>query len=118
MCQYLQAVQAPPTNQPDLDLPRQVWASAVRWALAELASSDPGRSLEVRVPPYGAVQMLPGTRHSRGTPPAVVQIGPAAFLDLVTGRLTWQKGLELGLVEASGQGADLSAHLPLNKLLD
>lgn len=81
--------------------------------LAVLAESAPGRSVEVRVPPYAAVQAVPGVRHTRGTPPAVVETDAATWIDLATGALTWGDAVDRGLVDASGERADLSPYLPL-----
>lgn len=92
---------------------RDVIATAVRWSLEELAARAPGQSVEVRVPPYGAVQIVEGSVHRRGTPPAVVEVNPDAFLRLVTGAAQWATAVQLGLVVASGERADLSALLPL-----
>ena len=69
--------------------------------LAVLEERAPGRSVEVRVPPYAAVQVIPGVRHTRGTPPAVVEMDAATWLALATGELTWAGG------RAGGQGAGL-----------
>lgn len=92
---------------------RPVYREAVRALLTALAERAPGRSVEVRVPPYGAVQCLPGPRHTRGTPPNVVEMDPATWLALATGRLSWAKAVTEGRVQVSGNRADLSAHLPL-----
>jgi hypothetical protein len=81
--------------------------------LALLAQRAPGRSVEVRVPPYAAVQCIEGVRHTRGTPPAVVETDPETWLALATGRLTWSGAVGSGRVRASGERTDLSAHLPL-----
>lgn len=94
-------------------LPASTVRTAVRYALEELASRAPGRALEVRVPPAGAVQALPGPRHTRGTPPNVVETDPETWLALVTGRLGWADAVSHGRVRASGSRADLSLHLPL-----
>ena len=69
--------------------PRTALATAVRFTLEELAQRAPGRSVEVRVPPYGAVQCVEGPRHTRGTPPNVIETDAATWLDLVTGRQDW-----------------------------
>jgi hypothetical protein len=82
--------------------------------LAVLAERAPGRSVEVRVPPYAAVQAVPGVRHTRGTPPAVVETDPATWLDLATGVLTWAEAVDGGRVVASGERADLAPYLPLD----
>lgn len=84
-----------------------------RVTLARLEESAPGRSVEVRVPPYGAVQVIPGVRHTRGTPPAVVETDPATWLALATGATSWAEALASGAVRASGERADLAPYLPL-----
>ena len=88
-------------------------ATAVRFTLEELASVVPGGAVEVRVPPYGAVQCVGGSRHTRGTPPNVVEADPAAWLALASGRLTWGQAVASGAVSASGAHADLAEYLPL-----
>jgi hypothetical protein len=88
-------------------------AAAVRWTLEELADRHPGHSTEVRVPPFGAVQCVAGPRHTRGTPPNVVETDAATWLALVTGELAWTEAVGTGRVRASGSRADLSALLPL-----
>ena len=86
---------------------------AVRFLLEELASRAPGRSVEVRVPPYGAVQCIDGPRHTRGTPPNVVEVDPMTWVNLATGELDWATAVAEGLATASGERADLSEFLPL-----
>ncbi|MEJ7832890.1 MAG: sterol carrier family protein [Nocardioides sp.] len=81
--------------------------------LAVLEARAPGRSVEVRVPPYAAVQVVPGVRHTRGTPPAVVEMEAETWIGLAAGTLTWAEADEAGRVRASGERADLSAYLPL-----
>ena len=81
--------------------------------LALLAVRAPGRSVEVRVPPYAAAQVVPGVRHTRGTPPAVVELDGATWVALATGRVSWAEAMAEGKVRASGQRADLSPYLPL-----
>lgn len=78
-----------------------------------LAAAYPGRSVEVRVPPYAAVQCLAGPRHTRGTPPNVVETDPATWVDLCAGLVGWSEAVRDGRVRASGERADLSAVLPL-----
>jgi hypothetical protein len=68
------------------------------------------------VPPHVAVQLVPGPRHTRGTPPNVVETDAATWLRLATGELTWERAVADGRVSASGNRADLSAHLPLSPL--
>ena len=95
---------------------RRVTATAVRYTLEELAACAPGRSVEVRVPPFGVTQAVAGTVHRRGTPPSVVETDAATWLALATGRLTWQDALADGALHASGERCDLSAYLPLVRL--
>jgi hypothetical protein len=88
-------------------------ATAVRFSLEELAERAPGRTLEVRVPPYGAVQCVEGPRHTRGTPPNVIETDARTWLDLATGQADWDTALAGGTVHASGQRATLTDLLPL-----
>lgn len=85
----------------------------VKHFLAVLAERAPGRSVEVRVPPYAAVQAVAGVRHTRGTPPAVVETDAGTWLALATGDLEWHDAVAAGKISASGERTDLSAHLPL-----
>ncbi|WP_196717260.1 sterol carrier family protein [Actinomyces trachealis] len=94
-------------------LDRTTVATAVRFTLEELAACAPGRSVEVRVPPYGVTQAVAGTVHRRGTPPSVVETDADTWLALATGRLAWAEALERGCLDASGERCDLSAYLPL-----
>lgn len=86
---------------------------ATGYLLEELTARAPGRSVEVRVPPYVVVQCVGGPRHTRGTPPNVVETNPLTWVLLATGRLGWQDAVREGRVHASGERADLSAYLPL-----
>jgi hypothetical protein len=96
--------------------PRSVLGAAVKTTARWLAQQVPGRSVELRVPPYVAVQLVPGPRHTRGTPPNVVETDPATWLRLATGELAWDDAVAEGRVSASGNRADLSDHLPLAAL--
>lgn len=87
--------------------------AAVRHLLEDLAERAPGRSVEVRVPPHAAVQCVEGPRHTRGTPPNVIETDPRTWLELATGRLSWADATAAGKIAASGARADLSALLPL-----
>lgn len=97
---------------------RDVVRTAVRFTLEELASVAPGNAVEVRVPPDGAVQAVPGPRHTRGTPPNVVETDPGTWLELVTGALTWADAVAGARLRASGERADLAAWLPLQAARD
>jgi hypothetical protein len=81
--------------------------------LALLSERAPGRSVEVRVPPFAAAQVVPGIRHTRGTPPAVVELDAVTWIALATGEVTWPDALAEGRIRASGERADLSPYLPL-----
>lgn len=88
-------------------------AAAVRGTLAVLREVAPGSSVEVRIPPYAAVQVVAGARHRRGTPPAVVETDARTWLLLVSGRESWAAAEQRGALRASGERSDLSALLPL-----
>lgn len=88
-------------------------AVAVRLLAHVLTKSAPGRSVEVRVPPYAAVQAIEGPRHTRGTPPNVVETDAATWLEIATGRVSWSDAVSAGRISASGERAELSQHLPL-----
>ncbi|RNL84416.1 sterol carrier family protein [Halostreptopolyspora alba] len=92
---------------------REAIRTVVRGSLAEFAQRVPGRSVEIRVPPFGAVQAVEGPRHTRGTPPGVIETDPLTWIALTMGRLTWHSAVADGSVDASGERADLSPHLPL-----
>jgi hypothetical protein len=92
--------------------------SEVKAALALLEAKAPGRAIEVRIPPYAAIQMGEGPTHTRGTPPNVVEMDAQTFLDLASGKDAWSNALAAGKISASGVRADLSAYLPLDIQLD
>jgi len=89
-------------------------ATASRYLLQVLGDIAPGNTLEVRVPPFGAAQVVEGPRHTRGTPPNVVEMDAATWLALASGSLGWGDALSQGRVTASGSRADLSAWLPID----
>ncbi|KPG88786.1 sterol carrier family protein [Frigoribacterium sp. RIT-PI-h] len=97
----------------DLTAPRPVTAMAVRWLLQVLADGEPGATVEVRVPPFGAVQFREGLSHTRGTPPNVVETDAATFVRLATGDLSWPEARAGALVSASGSRADLTGYVPI-----
>ena len=88
-------------------------ALAVRYALQLIRQKAPGNSVELRVPPFGAVQVIEGPRHTRGTPPAVIEVSAEVWLDLVVGRTGFDEAQHDGSVSASGVRADLQGFLPL-----
>jgi len=85
----------------------------VKHYLARLQEKAPGNSVEVRVPPYAAVQVIEGVRHTRGTPPAVIETDADTWIELSLGRLTWADATDAGRVRASGERTDLTGLLPL-----
>ncbi|MEU4424238.1 sterol carrier family protein [Actinoplanes sp. NPDC024001] len=96
-----------------VDPDRPVLRDAVRALLTELSRRAPGRSVEVRIPPFGAIQCVAGPRHTRGTPPNVVETDPVTWLLVASGRLDWNDAVRDGRLRASGIRTDLSEYLPL-----
>jgi uncharacterized protein (TIGR03083 family) len=94
-------------------LHRAALATTTRMLTQALAARAPGRSVEVRVPPFAAVQAVEGPRHTRGTPPNEVETDPITWFRLATGRQAFADAVAAGLVRASGARADLSEHLPV-----
>ena len=93
---------------------RVMLRAAVKESLAALAAAAPGRNVEVRVPPFGAVQCVAGPRHGRGTPPNVVETDARTWLALATGRLDWAEALASGSLRASGSRTpEIARYLPL-----
>ena len=93
---------------------REVLRDAVRALLSALAARAPGHSVEVRVPPFGAVQCVAGPRHTRGTPPNVVETDATTWVTVAVGRITWAEAVRSGKIRASGIRTDLSEWLPLH----
>ena len=93
---------------------RATEATAVRYLLQLLEEGAPGNSVEVRIPPFGAVQCIEGPGHTRGTPPNVVETDALTWLAIATGGDTWEHALQHGRISASGSRADLGSLLPLN----
>ncbi len=87
-------------------------AAAVRAVMADLSRQFPGRSVELRVIPVAATQIIAGPVHRRGTPAATVEMSAAALLGLIAGDLSWQDGVGTGAIQASGERSDLSAIFP------
>lgn len=87
--------------------------AATKHLLAVLAERAPGNSVEVRVPPFAAAQCIAGARHTRGTPPAVVEMDADTWIALARGVLAWADAAAQGRISASGERSDLSAYLPL-----
>ena len=88
----------------------------VKSTLAQLASLAPGRAIEVRIPPYAAIQCGEGPTHTRGTPPNVIEMDAQTWLALADGSVTWNEAMSDGKISASGARADLSHYLPLTRM--
>jgi len=86
---------------------------SVKESLTRLVELNPGRAIEVRVPPYSAVQCGQGPTHTRGTPPNVIEMDADTWLALATGATDWASAMQTGKISASGARADLSEYLPL-----
>ena len=93
---------------------RNLLADSVRSSLKWFAAQHPGRAVELRVPPFLVVQVLGGTTHRRGTPPAVVEMAPEIWLGLLTGNRDWVDEIATGAITASGERSDLSQYFPLS----
>ena len=92
---------------------RQALKLVVKELAQAFAARHPGRSVELRIPPFAAVQCVEGPKHTRGTPPNVVECDPVAFLRVATGRESWADVTRDGRIRASGERSDLSGLLPL-----
>jgi hypothetical protein len=103
----------PDSTVPPSTVPRSTIATAVRYSLEEVTARAPGNSVEVRVPPFGVTQCVQGPRHTRGTPPNVIECDAGTWLAMVCGHLSWEDAVSSGRVTASGLRADLSGLLPL-----
>ena len=122
-----QGVRNPPSNQEGLqalkdllssfdnnqEIDKVVEQTAVKYCLQLLHEKAPGNSVEVRIPPYAAVQVIPGISHKRGTPPAVIEMSARIWIDLAIGKVDWITTKNNGSISASGERADLSAYLPV-----
>lgn len=97
---------------------KAVERAAVKLLLGRLVQAAPGNSVEVRIPPYAAVQAVAGTRHRRGNPPATVECDARTWIELAAGRQDWHEAVQNGRLSASGERSDLSRYLPLVALGD
>jgi hypothetical protein len=88
-------------------------ATAVRFLLEELGTIHPGNAVEVRVPPFGAVQCIEGPTHTRGTPANVVEMDPTSWIDLALGKSSFEELAVTGKLTASGSRSDLAGLFPI-----
>jgi len=89
----------------------------VKEILAKISKVAPGKSVELRIPPYAAIQCVEGTSHRRGTPPNVVEMDATALIKLTEGSLNWAEGIKSGAIQASGALSDLSKVIELVRIL-
>ena len=82
--------------------------SQVKDVLAKISKLAPGHAVELRIPPYSAIQCVEGPKHTRGTPPNVVEMSAEVLFDISTGKITWQSAIADGRISASGERSDLS----------
>jgi hypothetical protein len=94
-------------------LAREDVAGAVRYLLQLMSDAAPGHTVELRIPPFGAIQCVEGPEHTRGTPPNVVEMDSQTWIALATGSVTWASAYDAGKISASGVRSDLSSQLPL-----
>lgn len=100
----------------EFDVDRLQLKEFVRATLVYFGQQHPGRSVEIRVPPFSAVQAFEGVRHTRGTPPNVIEMDGQTWIRLAVGALRWSEAVRVGRVRASGTRADLAEHLPMTVL--
>ena len=96
-------------SKPDADLER----ASVLFLLKEIEATIPGKSVELRIPPYGVISVIEGAVHRRGTPRAVVEMNPETFLKVTLGINTWDELVRSGKILASGERSNLSRYFPL-----
>jgi len=89
--------------------------TAVKYSLQILYQDIPGKSVELRIPPFAAVSIIKGKDHKRGTPPAVIEIDSITWLKLAIGSINWTHAIQAGLIHASGPDTDLSSYLPIHQ---
>jgi hypothetical protein len=83
--------------------------SQVKTILAKISKIAPGHAVELRIPPYSAIQCVEGPKHTRGTPPNVVEMSAEVLFDIVGGKINWTDAISDGRISASGERSDLSA---------
>ena len=83
--------------------------SQVKEILAKISKIAPGHAVELRIPPYSAIQCVEGPKHTRGTPPNVVEMSAEVLFDISKGKINWASAISDGRISASGERSDLSA---------
>ncbi|WIM67313.1 sterol carrier family protein [Corynebacterium breve] len=93
---------------------RGLLANAVRRTVRAVEAELPGHTVELRVPPFVAIQCVEGPRHTRGTPPNVVEMDPQTWLRVATGQVSFEDALHAGKIDASGsRAAEITQALPV-----
>jgi hypothetical protein len=83
--------------------------SQVKEVLAKISKLAPGHAVELRIPPYSAIQCVEGPKHTRGTPPNVVEMSAEVLFEIAGGKINWQDAISDGRISASGERSDISA---------
>ena len=83
--------------------------SQVKEVLAKISKLAPGHAVELRIPPYSAIQCVEGPKHTRGTPPNVVEMSADVLFEIAGGKINWQEAISDGRISASGERSDISA---------
>ena len=83
--------------------------SQVKEVLAKISKLAPGHAVELRIPPYSAIQCVEGPKHTRGTPPNVVEMSAEVLFEIAGGKINWQEAISDGRISASGERSDISA---------
>ena len=91
----------------------------VKTILEAVKKFSPGKSVELRIPPYAAIQCVAGITHRRGTPPNVVEMSAKTLIKLLENPIQWHKFCDLGLISASGTNSNLThLFLEVSKLIN
>ena len=104
------------TYQKNLKINNETEKIAVKYCLELLHKKAPGKSVEVRIPPHAAIQVISGITHKRGTPPGIVEMSPTVFIHIAIGKTSWHEARDKGFVQASGERTDLFDLFPLINL--
>lgn len=97
------------------EIDKETLKSAIKYSLQLLHQQIPGKSVELRIPPFAAISIVEGKNHKRGTPPSIIEISALTWLELVKGLKTWNQATGEGLISASGPNTDLSRYLPIRQ---
>lgn len=106
------------TYAQDSEVDFEIEKIAVKYCLELLHKEIPGNSVELRIPPHAAVQIIAGTKHKRGTPPAVIEMKPKIWIEVAAGKKSWAQALADGMINASGLRTEISQYLPLKIDID